>query len=126
MDEPDQLASAVAMLIRYETAKAALYRAANDFRIPLAADLTDRIARADGHAVVEGGIHVMTWMSPPVVADDDNPEFFRAVVWGEDNIVDIEPERLHALRRYVLNDDHGLFLRVFGSSLFLHAMGMAK
>jgi hypothetical protein len=61
----------------------------------------------------------MTWMSPPLVGDDAAPAFFRAVIWEEDEVLDIEAEHLQALRRYVLKGSPGAFLRLFGARLCL-------
>jgi hypothetical protein len=119
MDEGDQLAEAAALLLRYEIAKAAVYRPGQDFALPSIAALADAIARANGEAVVHGCLHVMTWMAPPLVGDYAAPDFFRAVVWEEDEMIDLDPEPLDALRRYVLKGSPGHFLRLFGDNICL-------
>ncbi|MBV8778545.1 MAG: hypothetical protein JO032_20945 [Alphaproteobacteria bacterium] len=119
MDERDEIADAVALLLRYQIAKAAVFRPGEDFEIPPTGPLVDDIERLNGQAVIDGCLHVMTWMSPPLVGDDEKPEFFRAVVWEEDDALDFDPEPLEALRRYVLRGSPGPFLRIFGASLCL-------
>jgi hypothetical protein len=125
MNRPEHVADAVATLIRYEIAKATQYHAGREFQIPSATRLQEALTRGGGRAVFDDSIHVKTWMLPPIVADSEHDDFFRAVVREEDNILDIDPDHLHALRRYVLNGDHGPFLRLFGGTLFLRNLSVA-
>lgn len=126
MTKSDQLADAAAALIRYEIAKATQNRDAEDFQLPSASELETALVRGKGRAVFFGSVVVKIWMLPSIVADPDNNDFFRAVVREEDGVVDIDPAHLHALRRYVLDGDLGLLLRVFGGNLCLRLVGASQ
>ncbi|HZK90725.1 MAG TPA: hypothetical protein VFC56_11305 [Stellaceae bacterium] len=123
MTKSDQLADAVAALIRYEIAKATQYHAADDFQLPSASELETALIRGKGRAIFFGSVLVKIWMVPSIVADPDNSDFFRAVVREEDGAYDMDPEHLYALRRYVLAGDLGMLLRAFGDSLCLRLVG---
>lgn len=123
MTKSEQLADAAAALIRYEIAKATQYHSAEDFQLPSASEVETTLIRGKGRAVFFGSVLVKIWMVPSIVADPDYEEFFRAVVREEDGIFEIAPDHLHALRRYVLDGDLGLLLRVFGDNLCLRLVG---
>lgn len=96
-----QVTDAVAMLLRYEIAKARCYRDGAPRRLS-AAEFEGGILQGKGDALFHDSLHVRAGLSPPIVADAGDDEFFRAVIRKEDGVLDIDPERLGAVRRYVL------------------------
>jgi hypothetical protein len=89
------------MLLRYEIAKARCYRNGAP-RSLSAAEFESGILQGKGDALFHDSLHVKAGASPPIVADASDDEFFRAVIKKEDGLLDMEPERLGAVRQYVL------------------------
>ena len=53
-----------------------------------------------GRRLLADGVLVYPTASPPIVGDDADPDFLAAIT-GRDEAIDIEPDRLAELRRYV-------------------------
>lgn len=99
---------AVAMTVRYQIADAR-FRPIEGRQGYTATEIDSALTMSDGSALFFNSLFVKRGMSPPLVADFENDEFFRAVVLREDDVLDIDPALLDALRRYVLDGDDGLF-----------------
>jgi hypothetical protein len=55
--------------------------------------------------LLAGGVLVHPDADPPVTADDQDPEFFRAFIQSDDGAMSgTDPAELAAWRNYVLND----------------------
>jgi hypothetical protein len=60
---------------------------------------------AHGYKLLAGGVLVHPDANPPVTADDQDPEFFRAFIQSDDGAMPgTDPAELAAWRNYVLND----------------------
>jgi hypothetical protein len=60
---------------------------------------------AQGYKLLAGGVLVHPAANPPVTADDQDPEFFRAFIQSDDGAMPgTDPAELAAWRNYVLND----------------------
>jgi hypothetical protein len=109
MDEADP---AVAIAMRYLVACARL-GLAKDRATYNAQQVEAQLDRGDGTATLRGSLVVRRGVSQPLLADHENEAFFRTVVQREDGLLDMEPEQLLALRRYVLESEGGDFFRLF-------------
>ena len=58
---------------------------------------------AQGYKLLAGGVLVHPDANPPVTADDQDPEFFRAFI-QDGAMPSTDPPELAAWRNYVLND----------------------
>jgi hypothetical protein len=63
-----------------------------------------------GLRLLAGGVLVYPQASPPVVADDQDPNFLAAIN-GRDNSIKIDADQLDMLRRYVLTGEPALPVR---------------
>jgi hypothetical protein len=61
-----------------------------------------------GHQLLTGGLSVDRTVRPPLTADDQDPDFFAAVVEGNNGAIDLNPEDLEQTRRFVLYDQGSL------------------
>ena len=60
---------------------------------------------AHGYKLLAGGVLFHPDANPPVTADDQDPEFFRAFIQSDDGAMPgTDPVELAAWRNYVLND----------------------
>ena len=60
---------------------------------------------AHGYELLAGGVLVHPDASLPITADDQDPDFFRAIIGGDIGALpDADPGELAAWRGYVLND----------------------
>ena len=61
-----------------------------------------------GYQLLTGGVSVDRTASPPITADDQDPDFFTAVVEGNNGAIDLNPDDLEQTRRFVLYDQGSL------------------
>jgi len=102
MDDTTKAATAAAVY-RYLVARAwfrssKLPRSAAGPRVTpesLAQDL------AQGRRLLAGGVLVYPQASPPIVGDDQDPDFLSAIA-GHDDAIDIDSDQLETLRGYIL------------------------
>jgi hypothetical protein len=88
------------LVVRYLIARARLRRGR---RIPSMTGLEQEIAQ--GYKLLTGGVLVHPDANPPIAADDQDPDFFRAIIGGDSGALsDADSRELAAWRGYVLND----------------------
>ena len=56
---------------------------------------------AQGRRLLAGGVLVYPQASPPIVGDDQDPDFLSTIA-GHDGAIDIDTDQLESLRSYVL------------------------
>jgi hypothetical protein len=60
---------------------------------------------AHGYELLAGGVLVHPDANPPIIADDQDPDFFHAIIEGDDGAIpDTNLADLTAWRGFVLND----------------------
>jgi hypothetical protein len=103
---------AATMTVRYQMATSR-YRRIEGREPHTVGDIQRRLDRARGKTVLYNSLLVNERETPPLVSDPDNYDFFRAVVQQKDGVLDIEPDKLEALRRYVLDGNASLLTKAF-------------
>jgi hypothetical protein len=87
-------------IIRYLIARARLRRVRGS---PSLTALEHELAH--GYELLAGGVLVHADANPPIIADDQDPDFFRAIIEGDDGAIpDTNLADLTAWRAYVLHD----------------------
>jgi hypothetical protein len=72
-------------------------------RIPSLTSLEEEITQ--GYKLLAGGVLVHPDVNPPITADGQDPDFFRAIIGGDSGaLLDTDLGELAAWRNYVLND----------------------
>jgi len=82
------------LVYRYLVARVGLRKA----NLPPLATLDHEMKH--GYELLTGGISVDRTASPPITADDQDPDFFAAVVRGNIGAIDLNPDDLEQTRRY--------------------------
>ena len=101
MDDATKTSTAAAVY-RYLEARS-WFRNTKLPRTPAGLRLTPEALAEDlgqGLRLVADGVLVYPGVSPPIVGDDADPDFLAAIT-GRDEAVDLEPDQLEELRRYV-------------------------
>jgi hypothetical protein len=94
--------AAADLVLRYLTARALFRR--TDWEVP--ADLEYKIA--GGVRALHGGVllnEVALMTTPTIIYDRKDPDFWTAIVGGDDKIIDIDPEELSEIRDFVINTE---------------------
>ena len=102
MDDATKASTAVAVY-RYLEARS-WYKGTKLPRTPAGPRVTPETLAENlgqGLRLLADGVLVYPAASPPIVGDDADPNFLAAIT-GRDEAVDIEPDQLEQLRRYVL------------------------
>jgi hypothetical protein len=87
-------------IIRYLIARARLRRARGS---PSLTAVEHELAQ--GYELLAGGILVHSDANPPIIADDQDPDFFRAIIQSDDGrLPGTDLIELAAWRSYVLSD----------------------
>jgi hypothetical protein len=87
-------------IIRYLIARARLRRGRG---IPSLTALEHELAH--GYELLAGAVLVHPDANPPIIADDQDPDFFGAIIGGDNGaLLGADPAELTAWRSYVLND----------------------
>jgi hypothetical protein len=87
-------------IVRYLIARARFRRGRGS---PSLTDLEHELAH--GYELLAGGILVHPDATPPIIADDQDPDFFRVLIESDDGgLPGTDPLELAAWRGYVLND----------------------
>jgi hypothetical protein len=97
--------AAAALVLRYLTVRALFRR--TDWEVP--ANLEDNIA--GGVRALPGGVllnEVALMPAPAIIYDRKDPDFWTAIIGGEDNAIDIDPKELSELRDFVMNGECAL------------------
>jgi hypothetical protein len=97
--------AAAALVLRYLTARALFRR--TDWDIP--ANLERRIA--GGIRALPGGVllnEVALMPEPAILYDRKDPEFWAAVIGGDDNAIEIDGEELKEIREFVVSGECAL------------------
>jgi hypothetical protein len=97
--------AAAALVLRYLTARALFRR--TDWEVP--ANLEDKIA--GGVRAFPGGAllnEVALMPAPAIIYDRKDPDFWTAIIGGDDNAIDIDPKELSELRDFVMNGECAL------------------
>ena len=72
-------------------------------------NLEDKIA--GGVRALPGGVllnEVALMPAPAIIYDRKDPDFWTAIIGGDDNTIDIDPEELSELRDFVMNGECAL------------------
>jgi hypothetical protein len=96
---------AAGLVLRYLTARALFRR--TDREVP--ANLEDKIA--GGVRAFPGGVllnEVALTPAPAIIYDRKDPDFWTAIIGGDDNAIDIDPKELSELRDFVMNGECAL------------------
>jgi hypothetical protein len=97
--------AAAALVLRYLTVRALFRR--TDWEIP--ANLEHKIA--GGVRAFPGGVllnEVALMPAPAIIYDRKDPDFWTAIIGGEDNAIAIDPKELSELRDFVMNGECAL------------------
>jgi len=90
------------LVYRYLIARVGLRKA----NLPSLATLDHEMKH--GYQLLTGGVSVDRTASPPITADDQDPDFFAAVVRGNNGAIDLNLDDLEQTRRFVLYDQGSL------------------
>jgi hypothetical protein len=90
------------LVYRYLVARVGLRKA----NLPPLASLDHEMKH--GYQLLTGGVSIDPKANPPITADDQDPDFFAAVVKGNNGAIDLNPDHLEQTRRYVLYDQGSL------------------
>jgi hypothetical protein len=97
--------AAAALVLRYLTVRALFRR--TDWEVPT--NLEDNIA--GGVRALPGGVllnEVALMPAPAIIYDRKDPDFWTAIIGGDDNAIDIDPKELSELRDFVMNGECAL------------------
>ena len=90
------------LVYRYLIARVGLRKA----NLPSLATLDHEMKH--GYQLLTGGVSVDRTASPPITADDQDPDFFAAVVRGNNGTINLNLDDLEQTRRFVLYDQGSL------------------
>ena len=97
--------AAADLVLRYFTARALFRR--TDWEVPT--NLEYKIAA--GVRALPGGVvlnEVALTPEPAIIYDRKDPDFWTAIIAGDDRVLDIDPAELSEIREFVMNGDCAL------------------
>ena len=97
--------AAAGLVVRYLTVRALFRRV--DWEVPV--NLEYEIAC--GVRALPGGVllnEVALMPAPAIIDDRKDPDFWAAIIGGDDNAIDIDPNELSELRDFVINGECAL------------------
>ena len=97
--------AAAALVLRYLTARALFRR--TEWEVPT--NLEYKIAA--GVRAIPGGVvlnEVALMPQPAIIYDRKDPEFWTAIIAGDDHVLEVDPAELSEIREFVMNGDCAL------------------